>query len=357
MWLFSAVWCFSSFAFPTFSVLDFQPLSDVRAAGRLRELVVEVEWFMRVCRSMYIKSSSRGTYESHHRIFLDCCDAFGVDPLDLNEDDLAKVVCHFAMGHTVTSVSPYLSAIQNFYDVHGSGKLRKDAAFVLTCRGLRRLLGPADSVVRTKAVSMEELRAIVVSLDKLDAADCCFAAQIIVAFFLTLRTEDHVAGRLRWGDVFPQTDGSVEFLLPPGKSCREFRTGALVARPDELDALTWLGRLARHVPAARRGKECPVFVSFARTRSGTCNYWAVSRTGFIDRFKDKVKSVLGFSPALYAGYSLRRGGLTAMLSAERPPPLPAVKRHGGWAPTSEAYNKYFDNSGYTQLRLPSAALL
>jgi hypothetical protein len=312
---------------------------------------------MRVCRSMHIASSTKGTYEAHHRVFLGCCDAFGLDPLDLHEDGLAMVVIHFAMGHTVSSVPSYLSAIQNFYDVHGGGKLPRGPAFVLTYRGLRRLLGPADTVVRTKAVSMEELRAIVLSLDTSDPADCCFGAQIIVAFFLTLRTEDHVGGRMRWGDIFPQKDGSVEFLLPPGKSCREFRKGAMVARPDELDALTWLGRLARHVPAERRGKDCPVFVSFARTRAGTGNYWAVSRTSFIDRFKDKVKKVLGFSPTLYAGYSLRRGGITAMMSASRPPPLPAVKHHAGWAPGSEAYNLYFDNSGFTQLRLPTAALL
>ena len=166
-----------------------------------------------------------------------------------------------------------------------------------------------------------------------------------------------MAGRLRWKDIYLQADGSVEVVLPPGKSCRTFRTVAIVAREDVLDAGLWLGRVAASLPAERRVGDFPVFVSFVRTRAGLCNYWAVSRGQFVDRFKKGVKDVLGFDPRMYAGYSLRRGGVTEVLSAPLPPPMPAVKHTAGWVPDSTAFNKYFDSTGHKQLRLPSAALL
>ena len=149
----------------------------------------------------------------------------------------------------------------------------------------------------------------------------------------------------------------MEVVLPPGKSTRVFRTVALVVRHDVLDAGLWLERLAACLPPERRVGGFPVFVSFARTREGTCNYWAVSRGQFIERFKKEVQAVLGYEPAMFAGYSLRRGGVTAVLSAPKPPPMPAVKHAAGWVPDSTAFNKYFDSTGHMQLRQPSAALL
>ena len=310
-----------------------------------------------MCRRIHIARSSRGTYESQHSIFLLWCEAFGAEPLSLSSDQLSDCVVHFAMGHTVTSVASYLSALQNFYDCHGAGKLPRSADFHLVVKGLRRLLGAADVVVRTKALSMDDLFLLVSSLDPADPDDCCFAAELIVAFFLFLRTEDHVAGRLRWRDIYPQVDGSVELVLPPGKSCKVHRNVAIVAREDVLDARLWLERLAAHLPSERWVGDFPVFVSFARTRGGSCNYWAVSRGHFVGRFKRGVKDVLGFDPQMYAGYSLRRGGVPEVLSAPIPPPMPVVKHVAGWVPDSTAFNKYFDSTGHKQLRLPSAALL
>ena len=253
---------------------------------------------------MHIARSSRSTYESQHNIFLEWCAAFGADPLSVSSEQLSECVVHFAMGHTVTSVGSFLSAVQNFYDSHGAGKLPRSADFHMVVKGLRRMLSTADVVVRAKAVSLDDVFRLVSALDPGVPADCCFAAELILAFFLFLRTEDHVAGRLKWQDIYLQADGSVEVVLPPGKSTRVFRTVALVARHDVLDAGLWLERLAACLPPERRVGGFPVFVSFARTREGTCNYWAVSRGQFIERFKKEVQAVLGFEPAMYAGYSL-----------------------------------------------------
>ena len=318
MW-FAAVWCVSPFVSSSVLRPYIQSLSEVRAAGQLGELGEAVRWMTGVARRMHIARSSRSTYESQHNVFLEWCEAFRVDPLALSAEQLSECVVHFAMGHTVNSVASYLSALQNFYDCHGAGKLPKSAEFYMVLKGLKRMLGAADVVVRAKAVSLEDVMHVVGSLDPAAPDDCCFAAELIFAFFLFLRTEDHVAGRLKWKDIYLQADGSVEVVLPPGKSSREFRTVALVARPDVLDAGLWLERLAACLPPSRWVGNFPVFVSFARTREGSCNYWAVSRGQFIERLKKAVQDVLGFEPALYAGYSLRRGVLLRLCPLRGPP--------------------------------------
>jgi hypothetical protein len=306
------------------------------------------------CKSLHIAGSSRATYGGHHRIFLEFCETFGIDPLFLSEFELAMAVLHFAMGHTVKSVPPYLSALQYLYDEVGAGPLPRGPFFISFLRGLNRLLSASDEVVRTRAITIEDLATIVRSLDTKSPVEVALATQITLAFFLCLRTEDHTGGRLRWGDIYPQADGSVEFLLPPGKSVRHYRRVAVAARSDGLDVLTWLRRLAAVVPPEHRRAHSPVFVEFGASPDGRQHYPPVSRGAFIARLKLAVQRVLGYSPALYAGYSLRRGGVTAMLSAGAP--VPAIKRHVGWQPMSEAIGLYYDHSGRYQMRLPTRSL-
>ena len=190
--------------------------------------------------------------------------------------------------------------------------------------------------------------ALLGALDQTSPADVAFGAQLVVAYFLALRTEDHTDGRLHWGDVFAQDDGSVEFLLPPGKSVRRFRRVAIAAKSKHLSAVA---HLAEFLPEGAKQPECPVFISFELASRGVPSYPPLSRSKFIARFKALVGSVLGYSPALYAGYSLRRGGVTEMLTVGVPAAV--VKRHVGWVPTSEAICSYYDHAGRLQMRLPT----
>ena len=79
--------------------------------------------------------------------------------------------------------------------------------------------------------------------------------------------------------------------------------------------------------------------------------WAVTRDGFIAEFKTAVAEVLGVSPELYAGHSLRRGGVTELLS--RQCHLPALLRHVGWAAGSTAVYDYYDHAAPAQMLAPS----
>jgi hypothetical protein len=309
---------------------------------------------VKLCRRLHITNSSRATYDRSQRIFIEFCEDFGKDPLGLTEDDLCSAAIHFAMQHTVRSVRSYVSAIQHLWNEHGAGELPRGPAYLLTLKGLTRLLGAADVVVRTRAISVVELKTIVEGLDPADPGSVCLALQLIVAFFLCLRTEDHTCGRLRWGDIYTQVDGSVEFLLPPGKSVKFYRHVACAARSDSLDVLTWLRRLRGLVPPSQRRPECALFVSFKPARDGRLRYWSSSRNEFISAFKMAVQTHLGFSPDLYAGYSLRRGGVTELLS--RQCPLPMLKRHVGWAAGSTAVYDYYDHHGKAQMLRPTTMM-
>ena len=82
--------------------------------------------------------------------------------------------------------------------------------------------------------------------------------------------------------------------------------------------------------------------------------WGITRRTFIRRFKQAVEEVLGFSPILYAGYSLRHGGVTELL--ERCSNMAMVKRHVGWAKGSTAVYDYYDHSGMQQLLRPTQGM-
>lgn len=312
---------------------------------------------MRVCRRMHIAGSSRSAYARQHRVFEEACEEFGFDPLGLSEDQLCMLAMHFVLHNTIASVAGYMSALQHYYNIHAAGKLPRGPAFMLFMQGLKRLFAAADTVVRAKAITVPDLLAVVRSVDNSSASEVCFTAEVVTAFFLALRTEDHVAGRLRWGDVYAQADGSVHFMLPPGKSTSEFRFIPVAVRTDELDLLPWLRRLAQFVPAERLAPHCPIFVSFKRTRGGVCRYWPVSRTQFTSQLKLAVRLVLNYNPQLYSGYSLRRGFVTAVMSAPAPPPVAALNRHAGWTIESQQHKRYFDGTGLEQALMPSASLL
>ena len=307
-----------------------------------------------LCRSLSLSRGSKGAYASSLRTYADFCDTFGFDELSLSETELAIAVAQYTLRHTVNAVPPYLSAIQHLWNEAGVGPLPRGPAFKLFHRGLKRLFGTADEVVRTTAITVGDLAALCSRLDRTDPTAVCFGATIIIAFFLALRTEDHVDGRLRWGDIFPQADGSVEFFIPPGKSVRVFRHVAIAARTDGLALGPWLKALYDFLPPWARAPHRHVFPDFTVGAGGGQRFAAVSRSQFTARFKAAVRSTLGLDPALHSGYSLRRGGVTAMLVAGVP--VAIIKRHVGWTPGSEAINLYYDHSGYANQRIPTQAI-
>jgi hypothetical protein len=317
---------------------------------------LDLIWLVAMCTTLHIASSSRRTYEGHQRIYMVFCDAFGINPLAITEAELCRCCLHFALGHSVTSLPSYMAAVANLYIENGiEGGLPRRTKYIQFCKGINRMFSSADEVVRTRALGMEELVAILQAINRSSREQVAFAAQIVVAFFLCLRTEDHVDGKLLWGDVYPQEDGSVEFLLAPGKSVRRYRRTAIAARPGVLSAIDWLSRLAELTPAAARAADQPIFSTFrAATHTATAAYVPLSRSAFIFRFKESVRAVLKIDPVLYAGYSLRRGGVTEMLMSGVP--VPMVKRHLGWAPGSEAVDAYYDHHGRHQMRLPTARM-
>ena len=302
------------------------------------------------CRSLALARSSKIAYAGHIKIYKDFCNT-RFDEFTLSETELALSVTHFTLGHTVSSVPSFLSAVQHYWTAADAGLLPKGPAFKLFHRGLKRVFGTTDEVVRTTALTVEDLATMCSKLDMTDPNQVSFGCEIITAFFLALRTEDHVDGRLQHRDIYPQEDGSVEFILPPGKSVHVYRHVAVPKRTDGLDLLTWFKALAAFQPAWARAPHRPVFTNFAAGMDGVRRFEKVSRAQFTARFKAAVRSSLGLNPALHAGYSLRRGGVTAMIMAGVPAAI--IKRHVGWTPGSEAIFLYYDHSGYANKRRPT----
>jgi hypothetical protein len=87
------------------------------------------------------------------------------DPLGVTEDDLCLAVVDYSMRHTVRSIRSYMSAIQALWDEEEIGQLPRGARYLATVAGLNRLLGAADVVVRSRAVSVQEILTIIDSLD------------------------------------------------------------------------------------------------------------------------------------------------------------------------------------------------
>lgn len=306
-----------------------------------------------LCKRMHIAATSRTVYEGKQKLFITFCHTCGFDPYTLSEDELCMAVAHFSLGHSVTTVGQYLSAIQNMWTSAGAGPLPRGDRFHRFNKGLHRLLDASDAVVHTRPISIDDLKHLIKSLDATSAPDCSFACQLITAFFLALRTEAHSSGHMIWKDISVEADGSIEFLLRPDKNHNEFRRVAIAARTDCLDLLPWLRLLTASLPPKFQAPSCSVFITISVTTKSAVVH-NISESQFVRRFKGIVKSVLNLDPTMFSGYSLRRGGVTAMLSADKP--VPVVKRHVGWAPGSDAIDKYYDDRGYEQQRLATSGI-
>jgi hypothetical protein len=214
---------------------------------------------------MHISANSRTVYEGKQKQFIKFCYTCGFDPYTLSEEELCMAVAHFALGHTVTTVGQYLSAIQNMWTSAGAGPLPRGQRFSRFIKGLHRLLDAADTVVPTRPISIDDLKHLIKSLDPAYAQNCSFACQLITAFFLALRTEAHTNGHMLWKDISVEADGSIEFFLRPDKNHSEFRRVAIAARTDCLDLLPWLRLLTASLPPAFQAPSRPVFVSISVT--------------------------------------------------------------------------------------------
>jgi integrase len=304
-------------------------------------------------RSIHL-ASSKAAYKGSQSIFIDFCKTFSIEPFLLSEDDLCLVICHYALQHTVNSVPSYVSAIQKLFDETACGPLPRSHAFHSTMRGLKRLLGPSDQIVRATAISIQEVAKLLRSVTLTDPDEVCFGAQTLTAYMFGLRAQDHCDGRLRMGDIYPEPSGAVSIVFPPGKSVRLFRHAACVGRNDELDLLSWFKALYGFLPPSAKAPTRAVFVSFKAGRDGKRHYPPVTRQQFISEFKRKVSQVLGRSPALYTAHSLRRGLTTDLISGDCP--LPSAKAHIGWTPDSNAIFSYNDTSAMRQKLLPTSRL-
>lgn len=319
---------------------------DPEAARKFRD---GVAWLAGLARSCNLAIGTKATYQHNQQGFLNYCDLLHIDPLEIDEDELCMVGVAFCIHHSVTGLAPFMSAVQNLFYQVGGGDLPRNRRWQATFRGLRRLLGAADEPVRTRALSLDDVAAMVHTLDLRSPSDVCFGSQLLTAFFFALRTNEHCGGRIILGDLSYATDGSVVLRVAPTKNNSAYRSVGCAKRDDGLDLLCWLRILFHMLPHHRRRPRDPVFVDFCKP-----GLPPVSQQAFIARLKDSVQRTLGRHPALFSGYSLRRGFVTEMIS--RHVPLPVTAEHVGWKAGSATILKYYDHAGRREIFMPTQAL-
>ena len=132
---------------------------------------------------MHLAPGSTKMYRGQQLIYLQFCEAYGMEPLAISEEELLRAVTHYVCTHTSSSLDTYCSAIQNLWTESGAGALPRGTVFKLGIRGLKRIFAGADEVVRMQALSLDEVAKMLATLKWDVPDDVCFGTQILSSFW------------------------------------------------------------------------------------------------------------------------------------------------------------------------------
>jgi integrase len=296
---------------------------------------------------MALKASSRASYSSLQRVYLDFCGRYGVDPFDRRSDEeLAWAAAVYANTHKVTTLPQYVSAMADWHRELGLGELARGNAFAQTKKGLSNCFGVTDFVERKRGFSMEDLLALRRQLPEdlsSSAEGAAFWCMCVFAFFGLLRIGEYADGALKCGDVVKSAKG-IELTVAFSKTKPRPQLLRLAARSDELCPVRAFEAYVAHFGRRTRRREDPFFVVPGRRKS----VLSVSSGAFSKWLKAAAGRALGWSADEVAGHSFRRGGATAMWRAGISEA--EIKAHGRWE--SDAYKQYldFEHAGEAQWR-------
>ncbi len=314
----------------------------------------------------------------------------GIDPLSrICERDLCAAAISFCLSCRLQSLPSYVSAVQDFAEIHGLGRLPRSHLFARVQRGLRNVFGLTDKTQPKMALGMSDLQALRTLLDfsRLDNTRDWLA--YLIAFFALLRVREYVDGGLRMAEVVDKGWG-LAITIPFSKTSIDPCTIPIVRRDDILCPLRAYRRYMELLPVYITANpvnplfvslplpSAPVGVGFSAIvhvaandltfppipprsvdrpalRRGFVYYGPppshaplprtvscrpLQMSTFIADFKLRMSS-LGRDPAHYAGHSFRRGGCTALFMAGVPETI--VQAHGRWK--SLAYRRYIQYDG------------
>ena len=187
-------------------------------------MALDLIWLVTMCMTLHIVSSLRKTYEGHQKIYMAFCDAFGITRWPSRSRSSTGAAC----------ISRWVTRSTQGNDVY----------IIRFFKGINRMFCSADEVVRTRAPGLEELVTILQAINLSCREQVAFAAQIVVDFFLGLRTEDHTDGKIRCSGE------TLRFCWLRARACAVTagrllrRARACSARPGarSIDLVTWRTR-------------------------------------------------------------------------------------------------------------------
>ena len=310
-----------------------------------------VQWAIRrlvdLVAGFSLRLNTQRAYSSRQRTYDTLCRSIGIDPeVPITERRLCAVCILFAQSHRITTLSGFVSAVNQFVLGLGHPPLPRGALYDRVRAGLANWYGDTNFHEPSKAITSEALFTIHPHLDLTsftDARDWCAS---LFAFYGLLRIKEYTCSGLLRQQVTVAQWG-INLTLPFSKTSLIPTSVAIIRRDDALCPVAAFYAYTACVPSQLRQPDLPFFLHSSSSAT------PLSDVTFTRSVRRWIRDHLREPPDDYSGHSFRRGGATAMQLAGVPEST--IAAHGRWK--SLAYRTYFDVQHSLELRLSATAPL
>jgi hypothetical protein len=252
----------------------------------------------------------------------------------------------YSYHHRITTLSGFLSAIQNYAVSLSHPSLPRHRLFDRVRAGLDNYFGDTNFSVPRQAITLANLCDIHSQLSPSSFRDARLWCACLFAFFALLRINEYANGGLLVQHVTLQRWG-VSITVPYSKTSLVPTSVDIIRRDDQLCPLIAYSAYVAFFPAAFRHPSHPFFVQHSHSSV------PMTERDFISHVRRLLAQVPGCDASTFAGHSFRRGGVTALLQAGVPEAT--IATHGRWK--SRAWTGYVDTQNNLRIRLAPTAQL
>lgn len=296
--------------------------------------------------SLRLKPATSSAHHTYVQRFLTFNELIG---RDWSDPVTTEVWCMWALFHccswSLTSLKNAYAPVEKFLRSHMIPFAPRDGNIELQDfrAGLNNIFGLIDTTTPSPAATMDQLRIIHKLLNHNTQQHRRLWVLLVLSFFGLLRPSELL--HLRPKDVFI-SHTAIRITIVVSKTSLTPTHIILVARKDELCPVRAFSAFWSHLSIQQRSAQRIFFTTKLHCYSSLYREWC----------KDVKIVFTAVHPdgARFTPYSLKRGGVTAMLLAGLA--LPLLRAHGRWGVNSDVPLQYFDASD-DRMHLPTAALL
>ena len=289
-------------------------------------------------RSQVFAPSTKATYRSQKRAFLQFCKLAGLSPVPLSQDNAGRYIAYLSQRLSYGSIKSYINVVRIMHLEAGYVSPFSNTWVIDSLlKGAKRVLGAAT---RQKLPITPAILFSIFSLLNLSSSlDITFWAACLVAFFSFFRKSNLFITSL------PNFNPSLHL-------CRKdasFSADGVVLAVRWSKTIQYRQRvLSVPLPRISSSPLCPSFALLSALRLSpspadgplftfsSAQGWAALSANMFSAKLHALLARLGFPPSAYSGHSFRRGGASFALECGLPTEL--IKVQGDWA--SNAYELY-----------------